>query len=375
MTTLLQRLRQPEPDRRPGFAPQRAWTHEAVRLIEADARRTAETNLIRLPLAGAPGIALYLKDESTHPTGSLKHRLARALFLHALCSGRIGPDSTIVEASSGSTAVSEAYFARLLGLRFLAVMPRSVAAAKVAAIRLHGGEIHYVDNAADLLRESLRLAREIGGHYMDQFTHAERVSDWRGEDNIARSIFGQMSAEADPVPAWLVCGAGTGGTSTTLGRFIRYRRLPTRLCVADPQNSIFHRYFHDRSCTALPGGEQSCIEGIGRSAVEPSFIPELIDRMLPISDAQSVGALRAVSERMGRRCGGSTGTNIWACAQLIAEMKRGGETGSVVTILCDSGERYADTYFSDAWLAERRIDWLPERARMAAFFESGCLSS
>ncbi|MEJ0028841.1 MAG: PLP-dependent cysteine synthase family protein [Rhizomicrobium sp.] len=373
MTSILQRLHQPEPDRPTGAAARRAWTQEAVRLIGADARRTADTNLIRLPFCGAPGIALYLKDESTHPTGSLKHRLARALFLHALCSGWIGPDSTIVEASSGSTAISEAYFAKLLGLRFFAVVPRSVAAAKVAAIRLHGGEVRYVDSAADIHRESLRLARETGGHYMDQFTYAERVGDWRGEDNIARSIFGQMGAEADPVPVWLVCGAGTGGTSATIGRFIRYRQLPTRLCVADPQNSVFHRHYHDRAMTAVPGEEQSCIEGIGRCAIEPSFIPELIDRMLPVSDAQSIGALRAVWEVLGRRCGGSTGTNIWAAAQLISEMKSSGETGSLVTIQCDGGERYADTYFSDAWLQDRGVDWRPERSRMAAFFESGCL--
>ncbi|MEI9995047.1 MAG: PLP-dependent cysteine synthase family protein [Rhizomicrobium sp.] len=373
MTPHLQRLHRPEPDRPTASALRRAWTQDAVQLIAADARRTADTNLIRLPFSGAPGIALYLKDESTHPTGSLKHRLARALFLHALCSGWIGPDSTIVEASSGSTAVSEAYFARLLGLRFLAVVPRSVAAAKVAAISRHGGEIRYVDSAADIHRASLALACETGGHYMDQFTYAERVCDWRGEDNIARSIFSQMSAEADPIPAWLVCGAGTGGTSATIGRFIRYRRLPTRLCVADPQDSVFHRHYHDRATIAVPDGEQSCIEGIGRGAVEPSFIPELIDRMLPVSDAQSIGALRAVWELLGRRCGGSTGTNIWAAAQLISEMKRAGETGSLVTILCDDGERYADTYFSDAWLLERGVDWRPERARMTAFFESGCL--
>ena len=93
----------------------------------------------------APGIALYLKDESTHPTGSLKHRLARSLFLYGLCNGWIGPDTTIVEASSGSTAVSEAYFARMLGLRFIAVMPRSTSAEKIAMINFYGGESHFVD--------------------------------------------------------------------------------------------------------------------------------------------------------------------------------------------------------------------------------------
>ena len=94
----------------------------AVGQITADTRRSADTHLLRLPRAGDHGIQLYLKDESTHPTGSLKHRLARSLFLYALCNGDIGPGTTVVEASVGSTAVSEAYFARLVGLPFVAVM-------------------------------------------------------------------------------------------------------------------------------------------------------------------------------------------------------------------------------------------------------------
>ncbi len=105
----------------------RSWTDNAIRLIEADARRSADTHLLRYPLPSAWGtdvdIALYLKDESTHITGSLKHRLARSLFLYGLCNSWIGEGTTVVEASSGSTAISEAYFASLLGLPFVAVVP------------------------------------------------------------------------------------------------------------------------------------------------------------------------------------------------------------------------------------------------------------
>ena len=74
--------------------------------------------------------------------------------------------------------------------------------------------------------EAERLAEETGGHYLDQFTNAERATDWRGNNNIAESIFEQMREEAHPIPDWIVVGAGTGGTSATIGRFIRYRRLP-----------------------------------------------------------------------------------------------------------------------------------------------------
>src|SRR3712207_9585104 len=103
----------------------RTWVSTAIQIIEADFNRSSDTHLLRVPLPAVPGVELYLKDESTHPTGSLKHRLARSLFLYGLCNGEITEGSTVVEASSGSTAVSEAYFARMLGLPFVAVMPRT----------------------------------------------------------------------------------------------------------------------------------------------------------------------------------------------------------------------------------------------------------
>ena len=304
----------------------RGWAAHAVRIIEADFNRSADTHLLRVPLPATLGVALYLKDKSTHPTGSLKHRLARSLFLYGLCNGWIGPRTTIVEASSGSTAVSEAYFACMLGLRFIAVMPRSTSAEKIAQIGFYGGESHFVDSPAEMYAESARLAAELGGHYMDQFSYA----------NIAESIFGQMTREEHPVPAWIVVGAGTGGTSATLGRYVRYRRLPTRLCLADPEASVFHRHLADRRIRDS-SGPPSVIEGIGRLRCEPSFIPELIDRAYAVPDAASIAAARVLSRRIGRSCGGSTGTNMWAAARIVGEMTARGEQGAVATLLCELG--------------------------------------
>ena len=343
----------------------RDWHADAVRRIEADYNRSADTHLIRLDLPRHPGITLYLKDESSHPTGSLKHRLARSLFLYALCNAWIGPETTVIESSSGSTAVSEAYFARMLGLRFIAVVPASTAAPKLDAIRFHGGEIHAVDDPRAVYAEAERLARETGGHYLDQFTFAERATDWRGNNNIAESIFAQMAREEQPVPAWIVCGAGTGGTSATIGRYIRYQRHPSMLCVADPEHSVFHRHFADRAVRELEGGCRSCIEGIGRPRVEPSFIPSIVDRMIAVPDGGSIGAMRALSARLGRRVGGSTGTNLWAVVRIAAEMRAAGQTGSIVTLLCDSGERYETTYYDDDWLRHCGLDWQRAEAETA----------
>jgi cysteine synthase A len=106
--------------------------------------------------------------------------------------------------------VSEAYFARMLGLPFIAVVPATTACEKIAQIEHQGGRCHRVADPRALYAEAERLARDCGGHYMDQFTYAERATDWRGTNNIAQSIFDQMRAEASPVPTWIVCGAGTG---------------------------------------------------------------------------------------------------------------------------------------------------------------------
>ncbi|WP_206489031.1 PLP-dependent cysteine synthase family protein [Rhodococcus sp. KRD162] len=350
----------------------RAWVDNAVRLIEADSQRSADTHLLRYPLPAAWGISLYLKDESTHITGSLKHRLARSLFLYAICNGWVTEHTTVIEASSGSTAVSEAYFAGLLGLEFVAVMPRSTSTAKVALIESHGGRCHFVDRPGEMYTEAHRLAAEPDCHYMDQFTHAERATDWRGNNNIAESIFDQLRLEECPIPDWVVVGAGTGGTSATIGRYIRYRRHATQLAVVDPENSAFTGGYETGDAT-FETGLPSRIEGIGRPRVEPSFVGQVIDRMIAVPDAASVAAARFTSEALGKRVGGSTGTNIWGAFGLISEMIAAGRTGSVVTLLCDGGDRYSQTYFDDAWVASQGMDLGEPTDALERFIRTGTL--
>jgi cysteine synthase A len=348
------------------------WTRRAIAALEAEAARSADTHLIRLDLPAFPGIPLYFKDESVHPTGSLKHRLGRSLFLYALCNGWLHEDRPVIEASSGSTAISEGYFARLLNLPFFAVMPRKTSKQKIAQIEFFGGQCHLIDDT-DVYGAAQRLAERCNGHYMDQFTYAERATDWRGNNNIAESIFRQMQREPDPVPRWIVVSAGTGGTSATLGRYIRYagaQRDETRLAVVDPENSVFLDYYNsgDAGLTLERG---SRIEGIGRPRVEPSFLPSVIDRMIRVPDADTMAALRLLEKLLGRRCGGSTGTNFVGALQLMAEMKAAGETGPVVTLICDGGERYAGSYYDDAWIAAESLDIAPALAKLKRMVDTG----
>ncbi len=334
----------------------RAWVRQAIMAIQADLQRSADTHLIRLDLPEFPDIDVYLKDESIHPSGSLKHRLARSLFLHAICNGDLREGMTVVEASSGSTAISEAFFARLVGLPFLAVVPASTAPAKLAAIEAAGGTLRLArpgEDASDLARA---LAMEMGGHFVDQFTNAERATDWRGNNNIAESLFAQMGRERFALPSWVVVGAGTGGTSATIGRYIRYRPdlADTRLCVVDPPGSAFFPAFSGLAPST--DGCSGVTEGIGRPRVERSFMAQVVDHMIEVPDPASVAAVRWLANRTHRRFGPSTGTNLIGVLALATRMRANRESGSIVTLACDGGERYADTVYDDAWLAANGLD-------------------
>ena len=342
----------------------RAWVNEALGRLTQEAGRSADTHLLKLDLPGFAGIDFYFKDEASHPTGSLKHRLARSLFLYALCNGRLREGQTVVDASSGSTAISEAWFARLLGLPFVAVMPACTAPAKIRDVRALGGTCDLVGDPTQVHARAARHAAD-GACHLDQFGLAVTATDWRGNNNIAESIVGQLAGEPSPQPAWIVCGAGTGGTSATIGRYLRYRRLDTRLCVAEPAGSAFVHGWQSRTPDAV-ASESTLIEGIGRPRVEPGFRFDVVDRVIEVADTASISAAWLLEELLGRRYGGSSGTNLVACLQLAAEMHARGERGSIVSLLCDRGERYAETLFDPAWLAAHGIDCAPWDAALRA---------
>jgi cysteine synthase A len=347
----------------------RSWGREALATLRREAARSADTHLIELTLPAFPGVRFYFKDESTHPSGSLKHRLARSLFLYALCNGRLAPGQCVVDASSGSTAISEAWFARLIGLPFVAVMPAATAPRKIADVRALGGRVDLVEDPAEVEARARRHAA-LGACYLDQFGLAERATDWRGNNNIAESILGQLAHEPDPEPAWIVCGAGTGGTSATIGRYLRYRGLATRLCVAEPSGGAFAVGWATRERDAR-AYQATLIEGIGRPRVEAGFLFEVVDAVVEVPDAASIAAAYRLEAQLGRRYGGSSGTNLVACLQLAARMVAHGERGSIVSLLGDGGERYDSTLYSPAWVARRGLDVAGWDARLARCIEGG----
>jgi cysteine synthase A len=190
---------------------------------------------------------------------------------------------------------------------------------------------------------------------MDQFTYAERATDWRSNNNIAESIYLQMQQETFACPAWIVASAGTGGTLATIGRYVHYRRHDTRVCGVDAEHSVFFdHYVSGNARLTLERGSR--IEGIGRPRVEASFVPGVLDAMVKVPDVWSLGAMHALSVRLGRRVGGSTGTNLVAALACAQSLKKLGRCGSIVTLLCDDGQRYRQSYFDDDWLRRNDLE-------------------
>lgn len=332
----------------------RTWANEAIAQLRREAARSADTHLLRIAFPAFPDIDFYFKDESAHPSGSLKHRLARSLYLYALCNGTLRPGQPVVDASSGSTAISEAWFARLLGLSFTAVMPAATAPRKILDVQALGATCDLVADPAQVRLHALAHA-EQGACYLDQFGLAERATDWRGNNNIAESLLGQLALEPHAEPAWIVCGAGTGGTSATIGRYLRYRGLATRLCVAEPTGGAFAHGWQTRDRQAQ-SSRPTLIEGIGRPGVETGFLFDIVDLVEQIDDEDSIAAAWLLEELLGQRFGGSSGTNLIACLRLAERMQALGQSGSIVTLLCDRGERYAETLFDRTWLASQGVD-------------------
>ncbi len=258
--------------------------------------------------------------------------------------------------------MSEAYFARLIGLPFIAVMPSCTA-------RPQGGQIAFTAAAVTSsitppdLRRLRTAGEELNGHYMDQFTYAERATDWRGNNNIADSIFRQMAREPFPVPKHIVMSAGTGGTSATLGRYIRYQGHDTQLTVVDPENSVFYDCFHhgDRTDRQLRQPYRRHRPPARRAVVHP------------VGGRQHAAGAGCRQRRYHSLAGRRVRPQGWrfhrhqrlGALQLAKQMRENGEQGAIVTLLCDSGERYLDTYYNPEWVSNNIGDLQPYLAQLA----------
>ncbi|MGW2562178.1 pyridoxal-phosphate dependent enzyme [Streptomyces sp. NPDC001514] len=328
------------------------WAADAVRELCADAEPTP---LVRL--AGPPG-ELYVKDESAHPSGTLKHRLVRALLCEAVLDGAVREGTTVVMGSGGPAAVAGAYCARRAGLAFVALVPAMTPPAVRESVERYGGRWRIASVPADIQDEARGLADKIGGHFLDHFADSERAIGRCPLPDLAEELYGQL-AEADAAdPAWLVAGLGTGTTTATLGRYARKRCGPgTRVAGVDAEHSAYFPAWAS-GCADYTTGLPSQIPGIGRPRTEPAFRPELLDLVIPVAEDAAADGLRWLraqathgngdglgkgrgSGKGGPGWGGgelATGAVGWAVRHLLTRMRESAAPGSVVMV---TGERAA----------------------------------
>ncbi|WP_445520827.1 PLP-dependent cysteine synthase family protein [Streptomyces sp. NEAU-174] len=348
-----------------------SWAADAIRRVRTDGLHLTPTPLRPLPRLAIRDVEIYVKDESAHPTGSMKYRLVRAMFCEAIASGAIRSDTPVIAATSGAVAVAGAHFARLLGLVFTAVVPAKTSADVLARIEGEGGRWQVGEQPPAAVQEEARaLAEQLGGHFLDHFSDADRAVAGCGEPTIADEIFEQMSGESHPIPEWIVTGAGTGATSAAIGRHLRRHGHSTRLAVVDPENSAYFPAWAS-GCGDYTTGMPSRIPGIGRPRTEPGFLPAVIDLMIPVLDAASIAAMRWLRTAAGIEAGPATGTNFWGTCHLVARMHQMGMRGSVVTIIGDVADPYRNTHLNTEWVRARGLDPAPYEADIELFARTG----
>ena len=292
---------------------------DALALIEG-------TPLVRLGRVAPSGTHVFAKAEFMNPGGSVKDRPALSMILAAELAGSLKSGSTLIEATSGNTGISLAMIAAVRGYRCVLVMPEDMSLERRYILRAYGADI-VLTPAADGMTGAVKRARvlleETAGAFMpSQFSNpANPESHARGTGlEILEQLGGEVAA--------FVAGVGTGGTITGAGRALREALGDkTRIVAVEPQNSAV--------LSGKPPGTHG-IQGLGAGFVPEIFEPGLVNEIVEVSDVAAERMARRLAREEGLLVGPSSGANVHAACEVAARLRG----GNVVTILCDSGERY-----------------------------------
>jgi cystathionine beta-synthase len=298
------------------------------------------TPLVRLDRVGAGmPVPVFGKCEFLNPGGSVKDRISRAIVDHAERHGHLQPGATLVEATAGNTGVGLALVAAIRGYRLVCVMPEKMSADKRGALAALGAEVVVTANAPphdqrNFQQVARRLASERGWFLTDQFAHPANalVHEQTTGPEIWEQCGGRVGA--------FVCGVGTGGTITGVGRYLKARDPEVRIVLADPVGS---RLAHQVDPNHPDQDAAYEVEGIGGSEVPAVLDLSVIDAAERITDAESFAAARRLLRDEGLLVGGSSGTAVAAALRVAAG---GRVTKPVVALLADSWDRY----YSKSWL-------------------------
>lgn len=285
------------------------------------------------------GSPLLVKCEHLNPGGSVKDRIALAIVDDARARGRLHAGATLVEATAGNTGLGLAMVAAVQGYRVVCVMPEKMSRDKRAALEAAGVKLVITPNAPpsdprNFQRVAERLAEERGWFLTDQFRNPENPAVH--ERTTAAEIWAQTGGRIGA----FVAGAGTGGTITGVGRFLKGRGSPARVVLADPIGSGLAKWVS----TGVVGPDAAyAVEGIGSGEPPANLDRSVIDEAVSISDEESFAVSRRLITEEGLFVGGSAGTAVAAALRIAA---RGDVEGPVVALLPDSWDRYL------------RCDWL-----------------
>ena len=306
------------------------------------------TPLIRVTRIDTGRCELFLKLESQNPGGSIKDRVALAMIEAAERDGRIAPNGVLVEATAGNTGLGLGLVASRKGYRLILVIPDKMSQEKIFHLKALGAEV--VMTRSDVGRghpeyyqdKAERIARETpGAWYVNQFGNP--ANPLAHERSTGPEIWAQMHERLDAV----VCGVGTGGTMTGLSRYFARVAPEVKMVLADPAGSVLADYVR----TGKVGEAGSwLVEGIGEDFLPPVADLSRVSQAYSIPDAESFAAVRDLLVREGVLAGSSTGTLL---AAALRYCRSRGAPERVVTLVCDSGNKYLSKVFNDYWMADQ----------------------
>lgn len=318
------------------------------RVFNDVAAAIGDTPLVRLGRSFGPEAEVYAKLEFMNPGGSVKDRVARHLVEAAAADGRLKPGDTIVEASSGNTAMGLAMMARLGGYQCRFAVRDRTSPEKLKALEALGAGLELVDaelppeHPDSYNRAVTRLVNETPRAYFpDQ--HNNRENNAAHYATTGPEIWEQMEGRID----CFVAGVGTGGTISGVARYLKERDPSIWVVGVDPKGSIFSEYFRTGR-VGRPG--PYLLEGLGDEELIRCVEWELIDEMVQIESGEAFRAARRLAAQEAIFAGGSSGAALWALEQIVPGLPQGAR---VVTLFPDSGSRYLSTVYDDGWMESK----------------------
>lgn len=309
------------------------------------------TPLIRLRhFSETSGCEIFAKLEMQNPMGSIKDRIAKHMIEAAEKDGRIKPGDTIVDSSSGNTALGLAMVCAIKGYGLKIIIRDTTSPEKIKFLKALDVDLVFADTSlppeSPLSYNNLALlvARETpGGYYLDQ--HNNRENNETHYLTTGPEIWRQMEGKID----YFVAGVGTGGTIAGVARFLKENNPSIRVIGVDPEGSVFYDYFHSKK---LIKPSRYFLEGLGDEFLIGCVEFELMDDLIRIDDRTAFRMTKELAREEAIFAGGSSGAALWASLQLARKADPGAR---IVTIFADSAIRYLSTIYNDAWLKEKGL--------------------